>query len=68
MDYLNLITIPVYMTEEEAKRFLLYQKYYEVFKKLDEVKAFDVQFGKVTLNIHSGKIQNVVREEVCYHI
>jgi len=57
-----LLTTPIYLTEEDAHKFLLFQKYYEVFKELDKNKAFDVEFGKVTLNIHSRQIQNIVVE------
>lgn len=58
--------IAVYMTDEEAKQFLLYQKYHDIFEKLTEVHAFDLQFGKITMNFAFGELQNIVREEMVY--
>ena len=63
---LTVITTPVFMTDEDAKKFLLFQKYYLMFAKLDEVKALDIQFGKCILNFFNGEVQNVVKEEIVY--
>ena len=62
-----VLTTPVFMTEEDAKKFVLFQKYYDIFTELEKNKAFDVEFGKVTLNIHSRQIQNIVVERCIYH-
>lgn len=62
-----IITTPIFITDEEAKKFLLFQKYYDVFKKLDDANVFDVQFGKCTFNIAFGQIQNIVKEEIVFH-
>jgi hypothetical protein len=64
---LTVITTPVLMTDEDAKKFVLFQKYYNVFSKLDEVNALGIKFGKCTINFFNGEIQNVVKEEVVYH-
>lgn len=61
-----VLTTPIYVTEEDAKRFLLFQKYYDIFTELDKNKAFDVEFGKVTLNIYARQIQNIVVEQCIY--
>lgn len=61
-----LVTTPVLLTDEDAKKFVLFQKYYDIFTELDKNKAFDVEFGKVTLNIYSRQIQNIVVEQVIY--
>ena len=58
--------ITVFMTEEEARQFLLFQKYHDVFCILESQKAFDLAFGKITLNIAFNQVQNVVREEMTY--
>ena len=63
-----ILTTPVYLTDEQAKEFLLFQKHYDMFKKIDEAKISDVKFGKVTFNIAFGKIQNIVKEEVVYQL
>jgi 3'-phosphoadenosine 5'-phosphosulfate (PAPS) 3'-phosphatase len=62
-----ILTTPVQMTDEDVRKFLLFQKYYDIFKKLDEAKAFDILYGKVIMNISGGVIQNIVKEEVVYH-
>ncbi len=62
----TIVTTPIYITEEEAKRFILFQKYYNLFKTLDEKNVFDIQFGKCTLNFAFGEVQNVIKEEVVY--
>ena len=59
-----VLTTPVFMTDEDAKKFLLFQRYYDIFVELEKNKAFDVEFGKVTLNIHSRHIQNIVVERM----
>ena len=61
-----LLTTPIYLTEEDAKKFLLFQKYYDVFTELEKSKAFDIDFGKVTLNIYDRHIQNIVLERCIY--
>lgn len=63
-----IITTPVLLNDDDARKFVLFQKYYDVFKKLEETDAFGIQFGKVTMNIAYGNIQNVIKEEVIYHI
>lgn len=64
---LTVITTPVLLTDEDARKFLLFQKYYNVFSRLDETKALDIQFGKVIVNFFNGEVSNVVKEEVVYH-
>lgn len=63
-----VLTTPVLMTDEDATRFLLFQKYYNVFKLLDENKTFDVKFGEVKLTFFNGKIQHIDKTETMYHI
>ena len=59
-------TVTVFMTEEEAQKFLLFQKYHDIFTILETQKVFDMAFGKVTLNIAFSQIQNCLKEEMFY--
>ena len=54
------------LTDEDAAKFLLFQKYYDIFSILDKKCVFEMQFGKVMINMAYGEIQNVVQEEVVY--
>lgn len=56
----------IILSEQEAKQFLLFQKYYDVFEKLSESNAFNMEFGKVTLNFAWGELQNIVKENMVY--
>ena len=56
----------IILTEHEAKQFLLYQKYHDIFQKLNESNAFSLEFGKVTLNFAYGELQNIVKENMVY--
>ena len=58
--------ITVFMTEEEARQFLLFQKYHDVFCILESQKAFELAFGKITLNIAFNAVQNIIKEEMFY--
>jgi len=58
--------IPVLMTEEVATQFVLFQKRYDIFKHLEEEKAFDIGFGKIVLNFAGGVLHNITKEEVVY--
>lgn len=56
----------IILTEYEAKQFLLYQKYHDLFLQLDKAGAFQLEFGKVTMNFAFSELQNVVKENVVY--
>lgn len=48
---------PVLLTEEEAIRFVAFNKYYSVFKRLEDKKAFTVYNGSITLHFHEGVLK-----------
>jgi 3'-phosphoadenosine 5'-phosphosulfate (PAPS) 3'-phosphatase len=66
MPPLEITYTTVDLTDADAKKFLLFQKYYDLFAILDAKKALDIGFGKVIINIAWGEVQNVVKEEVVY--
>jgi hypothetical protein len=59
--------VTVILTPIDADRFKLFQKYYDLFSILENSKILDIQFGKCTINIAFGQVQNVVKEESVYH-
>lgn len=43
-------------------------QYQEIFNKLIKSGAFNLEFGKVTLNFAFGELQNIVKEEMVWRI
>ncbi len=58
--------IPVFLSPVEAELFKKYQEHHWLFEELERSGAFNVQFGKVILNVAFGQVQNIVKEEVVY--
>lgn len=61
---MELLKIPIFLTEEEAKQFLNFQKHYNIVGLLESVKAFDIKSGSVTIHFNSaGQIKGVEKKE-----
>jgi hypothetical protein len=60
--------ITIELTNEEALQFREYQKHHDLFAIMESTGAFDVQYGKVILNIAAGTVQNIERNEVVYKL
>lgn len=58
--------IVVNLSEEDALKFVAFQKHYELFNVLETVGAFNVQYGKVIMNCAAGVVQNVVIEQIAW--
>ncbi len=58
------LTTTIFLTPPDAELFKKFQKHHDIFKLLVEQGAFDIQFGKVTLNFAGGLLQSIAREEV----
>lgn len=56
--------IPVYVLDSEAKQFLVFKEHFDVFEEMQKHGAFDVMWGKVTLNFGGGLLQTVSVERV----
>lgn len=54
------------MTTEDERKFKIFMKYYELFSVLINNKIFDIEFGKCTLNIARGEVQNIVKEQMVF--
>lgn len=59
--------IAIYVPDEEAKKFLLFQEHYDEFCLLLESGVFDVRNGSVTLHMDKqGSIKAINRLDVLY--
>jgi len=59
--------IAIYVPDEEARKFLLFQEHYETFCLLLESGVFDVSNGSVTLHMDKqGSIKAINRSDVLY--
>ena len=60
-----LPTVAIYVTDEEAKRFVMFQKHYAIIGLLDSVGAFDIKSGSIKLNFNDkGMISTIEKNEV----
>lgn len=63
----KVVTIPVYMLNEEAQQFLEFQKNYAFFSLLIEKKVHEQRGAAITLNIdNKGIIGSITRNDVLY--
>ena len=61
-------TITVLMTDEEAKRYVAFQKYYLLVGLLDSINALDLKSGSIEIHFdHEGRIKNLEKHEN-YHL
>lgn len=59
--------IAVYIPDDEAQKFLLFQEYYEQFALLVDHNVFDVRNGSVVLHFDKhGQILAINRADVLY--
>jgi hypothetical protein len=58
--------ITIILPVKEAERWKYFQEHYDEFVILIDNTAFDVQFGKTTLNFANGDMKNVVKEEIVW--
>jgi hypothetical protein len=63
----EIIKIPVYMVNEDAKRFLEFQEHYDFFSLLIDKKVHQQKGASITLNIdNKGRIGSITRNDVLY--
>ncbi len=56
--------IAIYIPDEEAKKFLLFQQHYELFTLLLDKKVFEQKNASVILNFdHLGDLQTIERND-----
>lgn len=58
--------INIFLNEEEAKKWLEYQKHYNTFMLMIKHGIFDIKFGKAILNFANGELQNLTKDEIVW--
>lgn len=59
--------IAIYIPDEEAKKFLMFQEYYDVFSLMLEHKVFEQKGATLLLHFDKfGKLRNISRQDVLY--
>lgn len=56
----------VYLSNDDAIAFLMFQEYYEVFQTMVKSGIFEIGYGKATLNFAHNELQNIVKEEIAW--
>ena len=60
-------SISIYIPDTEAKKFLLFQQYYDTFMIMMESNVFTVYNGSVTLHFDKkGVLKTINRSDVLY--
>lgn len=58
--------IAIFIPDDEAKQFLLFQKHYELFAALEKSGALNIGYGNCVINFAGGVVQNISKNEVVY--
>jgi len=59
--------VTVFLTEEDAKKFILFQKYFKMFNFLLEKKVFEQRGANITLSIDKyGVLHRISRQDTLY--
>lgn len=59
--------IAIFVPDEEAKKFLMFQQYYDVFTMMVEHGAFKVKNGSVTMHFDKrGNLKAINRADILY--
>lgn len=60
-------TVTILLPEEEAKKWMLFQQYYEVFSTLVDKKVFETVNGSAMLHFDaSGTLQSITRNDILW--
>ena len=61
------IEVAVYLPDEDAKKFLLFQEHYDLFSLLLERGVFEQKKASVILDFdHTGMLQSIRRNDFMY--
>jgi hypothetical protein len=64
----DIIKIPVFMLNEEAKKFLLFQEHYDTFSTMLEKGVFNIKNGSAKINFdHNGVVTTIERNDIIYN-
>lgn len=63
----NITTVTLLLPAEEAKKWLLFQQYYDIFSLLVEQGTFTVKNGNVILNFDpNGELKSISRNDMLW--
>lgn len=63
----EIAKIAVYIPDEDAQKFLLFQQYYDVFSLLVENGVFDIKNGSAALHFDkNGELLAINRADILY--
>lgn len=61
----RVTTTAIYLTDNEAKQFVDFQKHYTLIGLLQSINAFDIKSGSVTIHFDKiGAIKGIEKHEV----
>jgi hypothetical protein len=64
---MDKIEVAVYLPDEDAKKFLLFQQHYDLFSLLLERGVFDQTKSSIILDFdHHGTLQSIRRNDFLY--
>jgi len=59
--------IPIYVADEDARKFLLFQEHYEIFNVLLNAGVFNQKSAAITLHFdHIGTLRTIQRADTLY--
>lgn len=56
--------IAIFIPDDEAKQFLVFQKNYTLFQEMEKQQVFDIKYGEVTLHFQDGVLDFLTKKEV----
>jgi len=63
----EIVEIPVYMTNYDAKLFLEFQRHHDIFALMVDKKVFDQKGAAITLHFdNNGLLKTITRADVLY--
>lgn len=62
----EIIKIPVFMVNEDAKKFLEFQKHYDLISILLKNEVYNMKYGNVQLNFSDGNLMSVTKNETIW--
>lgn len=63
----NIHTVTLLLPEEEAKKWLLFQQYYDIFSLMNDKEVFAIRNGSATLHFDpAGKLRSITRADILW--
>lgn len=63
----NKVKIPIFIPDEEARKFIVFKKYYDTFSLMIEKNVFETKNGSISLHFdRNGILQSIQRSDILY--